>query len=264
MSILSVLKKSPARCKTGFFDQFDRFYTTSKTSPYPERLNCRFEAIVAKNKELYSGKRVLDIASHDGRWSFAALSAGASHVLGIEPREELVENARATLAYYNVEESRYSFERGDVFNFIQGRQFDVVLCLGFYYHTIRHAELLDLIERTGAKFVVIDTEVTPSIQQGPVTATGDPRLVHQNPYEIQVLRDPVDDEQMAWSDSMTRNGYTIVGRPSRAAIAFLADHFGFSCEQFDWKTYLAHRGTPGPSMTDYAEGWRDTFFLSRR
>lgn len=144
-----------------------------------------------------------------------------------------------------------------------GSQFDVVLCLGFFYHTIRHAELLDLVERTGAKLVVIDTEVTPEVDEVPMTPTDDSRIVYGNPYIVQMLLDPVDNEQMAWRDSITRNGHTLVGRPSRAAVELLAYHFGFRYELFDWRAYfLEHEGARA-SMVDYDEAWRDTFYLSR-
>lgn len=247
----------------GFFDQFPRFYTTSQTSPYPHRLNSRHHAVIQRNVDRIKGKRVLDIASHDGRWTFAALQAGAAHVTGIEPRQELIDNAIKTFGEYGTAPSRFSFLCGDVFDLIKGKQFDVVFCLGFYYHTIRHAELFDLIERTGAKFVVIDTEVTPTVDEVQEQANDDPRLVYANPYGVQMLLDPVDNEQMACSDSLTRNGYTIVGRPSRPAVKFLAKHFGFSIETFNWAVFFASSPQAIPSMSDYSEGWRDTFFCER-
>jgi hypothetical protein len=248
----------------GFFDQYELFYRTSQTSPYPHRLNSRFKAIIERHKLKLEGKRVLDIASHDGRWAFAALQAGAAHVTGIEPRQELIDNAHSTFAHYGISADRYAFECGDIFEGILGRQFDVVLCLGFYYHTIRHAELLDLIDRTGAEFVVIDTEVTPTVDEVSVKESSDPRLVYANPYNIQLLADPVDDQQMAWTDSMTRNGKTIVGRPSRAAVAFLADHFGYDSATYDWPAHFAIYPEAAAVMADYREGWRDTFFLDRK
>lgn len=247
----------------GFFDGFARFYKTSQTSPFPDRLNSRHRAIMERNAERFKGKRVLDIASHDGRWSFAALQAGAAHVTGIEPRQELIDNAAETFREYGIEPSRFEFLRGDVFDQIKGKKFDVVLCLGFYYHTIRHAELLDLIERTGAEFIVIDTEVTPSSEEGADPTNGDPRIVYQNPYSVQMILDQVDDQQMAWTDSLTRNGFTIVGRPSRQAVKFMAKHFGYETVTFNWAEYFAAHPEAKSSMVDYAEGWRDTFFCSR-
>lgn len=128
---------------------------------------------------------------------------------------------------------------------------------------VRHAELLDLIERTGAKMVVIDTEVTPTVDEVPVAPINDLRIVYRNPYMVQLLRDPIGSEQMAWRDSMTRNGHTIVGRPSRAAIEFLAEHFSFECNRFDWPGYFSDLLDARSSMLDYDEGWRDTFYLRR-
>jgi len=168
----------------GFFDNYQRFYTTSHTSPLPDRLNSRHTAIVEANLDQIHGKCVLDIASHDGRWSFAALKAGAAHVVGVEARNELVENAHLTFPEYGIEASRYRFICGDAFDVLRReppQTFDVVMCLGFMYHTIRHAELLDLIERTGARLVVIDTEVTPAVDQIPLVSTDDPRIVYRNP-----------------------------------------------------------------------------------
>ncbi|HKZ10554.1 MAG TPA: hypothetical protein VJL61_07595 [Rhodanobacteraceae bacterium] len=111
---------------------------------------------------------------------------------------------------------------------------------------------------------MIDTEVTPAVDEVPVAPTNDPRIVYRNPYAIQLLLDPVDNEQMAWRDSMTRNGHTVVGRPARAAIEFLARHFGFQCSCFDWRSYFASHDYARASMVDYDEAWRDTFHLSRR
>jgi hypothetical protein len=246
-----------------FFDNFKRFYVTSQTSPFPHRLNGRHHAIIARNADVLVGKRVLDIASHDGRWSFAALQAGAAHVTGMEPRQALIDNALETFAHYEIDPARYEFKCGDVFNLLAGQQFDVVLCLGFYYHTIRHAELLDLIERTGARVVIIDTEVTPTVDQLPVMPTDDPRLVYGNPYAIQLLRDPVEDQQMACHDSLTRDGHTLVGRPSRAAVHYMANHFGYACTLYDWPAHFTSNPEHASSMTDYDQGWRDTFYLSK-
>lgn len=246
-----------------FFDNYERFLTTSRTSPFRHRLNGRHAAIIERCEGRIRGQRVLDIASHDGRWTFAALQAGAAHVTGIEPRAELIANAHATFDEYGVAKSRFEFVQGDVFEKMPGRSFDTVLCLGFYYHTVRHVELLDLIERSGATFAIIDTEITPSSARTAASTT-DPRLVHGNPYSVELLREPVDDQQMAAADSTTRNGHTLVGRPSADAIEFMADHFGFDCSRFDWQAEFDAKPHLREWMVDYSEGWRETFYLSRR
>lgn len=247
----------------GFFDDYPRFYRTSETSPLPDRLNARHRAIVDLNRDRFEGKRVLDIASHDGRWSFSALQAGAAHVTGIEPRGELIANAVETFDAYGIDRARYEFLQGDVFNLLDGMRFDTVLCLGFYYHTIRHAELLDRIERTGADFVVIDTEVTPMIEERTPPDGGDPRMVYGNPCVIQMLIDPVDNQQMACADAMTRGNRTIVGRPSRAAMRFMAEHFGYRIDEYDWPRHFEDNPAHAAAMVDYHERWRETFLLRK-
>ena len=97
-----------------FFDDYPRFYETSETLPSRARLNLRYEAIIAENLDILDGARVLDIASHDGRWSLAALASGAKSVVGIEGRPELVEHSVANLEYYGYGPDEYRFLTGDV------------------------------------------------------------------------------------------------------------------------------------------------------
>src|ERR1017187_9318082 len=84
----------------GFFDRYPEFYSSSVTYPYPNRLNQRHRACIEWNEAMIRGKCVLDLASHDGRWSFAALKAGATKVVGIEARDHLVQAARSNLHEY--------------------------------------------------------------------------------------------------------------------------------------------------------------------
>jgi hypothetical protein len=245
-----------------FFDQFPRFYQTSQTSPVPDRLNARHLAIVKRNASWLAGARVLDIASHDGRWTFAALKAGASHVIGIEPRQELIDSARETFSEYGIADGTHELWNSGVMEAIDGVRVDTVLCLGFYYHTRYHIDLLDRIERTGARLVVIDTEIVPE-KLHLSSANGEPRQVFGNPFSFDLIRDEVGDQQMAFSDSATRNGYTLVMRPSRAAIHAMAAHFGFRVSEFDWAGHFVANPAHVASMVDYSEGWRSTFYLER-
>jgi hypothetical protein len=237
----------------GFFGQFDRFLTTSKTSPFLLRLNGRHEAIIAANAQLLRGKQILDIASHDGRWTFAALKAGAAHVTGIEPRQELIVNARNTFTAYGVAANAYEFICGDVFDVLAHRplSFDAVLCLGFYYHTIRHVELFDRLDRSGANHIVIDTAIAAADGDG-------------NSGVIRLWPDPVELEANACIDSSTRGGSTIVGHPSRAAVRYIASHFGFDTSEFDWRAFFSRNPGSAKDMADYAADQRTTFCCSRR
>jgi hypothetical protein len=69
---------------------------------------------------------------------------------------------------------------------------------------------------------------------------------------------------MAWEEPASRNGRTLVGRPSGAAVEFSADHFGFSTKTFGWPDFFARIQEADPSVTDHRDGWRDTFYCTRR
>ena len=70
-----------------FAEDYPRFMEVSELKPKPDRLNERYEAMFARNRDIFDGARVLDLASHDGRYSFAALKTGAAHVTGVEVRQ---------------------------------------------------------------------------------------------------------------------------------------------------------------------------------
>src|ERR671915_725288 len=111
-----VPRRPPQTAKASmFFDAFPRFYESSNTGAYRGRLNLRYEAIFGENQDLFPGARVIDIASHDGRWSLAALKAGAAEVTGIEAREDLVRAALDNVGHYYNDTGRYEFIAGDVF-----------------------------------------------------------------------------------------------------------------------------------------------------
>ena len=243
----STAPEGSRRLTAGFFERFPTFYETSETSNFGWRLNLRHEAIFAENADLFAGARVLDIASHDGRWSMAALEAGAASVVGIEARPELVEHANATLASYAVDPARYRFVAGDVFEVLARRevQVDLVLCLGFLYHTQRHVELFTRIRQTGARHLLLDTEV------------------HRSPEAVVRLADEhVAREGNAVADEFTYGDTVLTGRPTLAALDILARAQGFEVERLsDWDGLL--RDNPdADQIRDYRIGRRATLRLS--
>ncbi len=237
------------RLDRGFFDAYPRFFETSQTSAQPWRLNLRHEAIFGDNAEVFPGARVLDIASHDGRWSLGAVKAGASHVIGIEARPELTAFAGESLAAYGAPSGAFEFRVGDVFKVLHetGVDVDVVLCLGFFYHTLRYPELWSLMARTGARTIVMDTMVTPGDQ--PV---------------IRVTHEPFTREGNAVPDDYSSGDRVLTGRPTVAALEVMASVYGFSLEaETDWPRLLADNPT-ATGIGDYREGRRTTLrFVGR-
>lgn len=147
----------------GFFDAYPYFEETGTVAATLSRLNFRHDLFIAPNRALLDGRRVLDIASHDGRFSLAALeSGGAAHVTGIEGRAPVVERAEAAFARYGVAADRFRFVQGDVFDRLAEMApgaFDTAMVLGFLYHTPRQYELFAQLDRLGVRDVIVDSQV---------------------------------------------------------------------------------------------------------
>ena len=115
-------------------------------------------------KPILAGRRVVDLGCHDGRWSFAALKAGATHVTGIEARVHLLRKAEQNFNHYGVPADTYRLVSGEAVEALRGLKagnVDVVLCLGFFYHTLEHMRLLLEARRLGAEYVIVDTSISP-------------------------------------------------------------------------------------------------------
>lgn len=143
--------------KTGFLPEAGLGYNAAGLN----RMNARCKVFMEPSRDEIAGSKVLDLASHDGRWSYAALKLGASHVTGIEARSELIEKGRHL---FNDEQfkGRFDFMAGDIFEVMprlqqEGKSFDVVLCLGIFYHVMDHFRLLQLIRNFNPRLVVLDT-----------------------------------------------------------------------------------------------------------
>ncbi len=229
-----------------FFNEHRRFLETSTTSAERSRLNWRHLAIIEDNVDLLRGKDVIDIASHDGRWTFAALRAGARHVTGIAARALLVQTAEDTLRSYNVPAESFRFITGDVFAELDAARTsplraDVVMCLGFLYHTVRYPELLLGIRATGAEYVVIDTAVS-----------GMPNRV------VRLVAENVENDNNAAPGQHSFAGKTLTGRPTRSALEYMLDAFGFDVvKKFDWQQALSDQQVK--AVTKYRRGRRVTW-----
>jgi len=184
-----------------FFDQYPCFYATSIVGSTSNRLNSRYQALIQPNQDCIAGCSILDLASHDGRWSFAALQSGARHVLGIEAREEAVDAARKTFQAERIPGEMYRFVHGDVYRELPGipaGTIDTVFCFGFFYHTLLHHHLLSLIAALKPKHLILDTCVFPS----------EDAVIH-------VRAEPIDTPGNIFPSPVDRLNTSLVGYPSR-------------------------------------------------
>ena len=221
----------PAR----FFEQFSRFVETSETGPWLDRLNARYLALIHANRELINGARVLDLASHDGRFSFAALQNGAAHVVGIEHEPHLVSKANGNMQAHGVAPDRYDFVLGDMFDRIPATEpCDIVFCFGILYHINDHMRLLSTIAEFEPTTVIIDTNVS-HIERAAIEIRAP---VAGNPPPV---------------------GAQLEGWPSKAGLDAMLSSFGWTFDYFDWpNSGLAD----SPKMDDYRVGRRMTVVVN--
>lgn len=229
---------------SGFFDRFPVFYTSTDVGAYANRLNNRHRAIFGPVLEDLEGASVLDLGSHDGRWSLAAIEAGARHVLGVEPRAELVQKARGIFEDLQVDPDRYAFEKWDMMGLRELNRFDVVLCLGVLYHTDQCAELLRLCCRWAGNLVVLDTRVN----QQPISA------VH---YELEGTANA--------GNAYGSGSQAMVGIPSIPFIDLCFRFYGFDPVMFrGWKSEDLVEPGNWKRIEDYEKSQRVTMTARAR
>ncbi|MEN8128797.1 MAG: class I SAM-dependent methyltransferase, partial [Pseudomonadota bacterium] len=128
------------------------------TQNLKDRLVERHKRIIDKNLHYIKNKSVLDLASNNGRWAYAARVAGATKVLGVEGRDDKVMEARRLIEEAGLE-GKVSFCVADIFDWLFNNveKFDTVLVLGIYYHIMDHYILLRLIKRAQPECIIVDS-----------------------------------------------------------------------------------------------------------
>lgn len=220
-----------------FFARYPRFRATSSTDTQGERLEYRHRLLIEGTRPLLAGKRILELASHDGRWTCAALDQGAAHVTGIEGKPHLIDHACTSLNAYGFAADRYRFIAGDCLTELARLPrggFDTVTCFGFLYHTIHHYELLRSITALEPAALLIDSK-----------------------FVLDELAAMV----LGWDDS-SREGAalsagesmrTLVGIPTPRGLAVMLDALGWRCR---FLPNLAPRTSAWAGLADYRAGRR--------
>lgn len=181
------------------------------------RLNARFQVFMAPFGADFEGRSVLDLASHDGRWSYAALKLGAARVVGIEGRQALIAKGGHLFAETP---DRATFIAGDIFEVMpalqqRGERFDIVLCLGIFYHIADHLRLLRLIRTFDPTLVILDTSLIDD--EAPFVTLQTER--HDNLMNAIAVGDESD---------------AVIGIPSKGGLGLMARSLGYELTYLDW------------------------------
>ncbi|QGX98284.1 class I SAM-dependent methyltransferase [Roseovarius faecimaris] len=219
---------------SGLFDFLTNLPPYSENDFTIRRLNARHKLIIAPFRPQIEGARVLDIACHDGRWSYALAAAGAREVIGIEARQDLLDRFASfpdTPFKRNI-----SLRQGDLFEALEtltahGENFDVVALYGIFYHVMDHFRLLKLIRALGPRIIIVDSEF----------------IMNDNAM-IQILKEETSNPLNATSDT-DGIAHTVVGVPSRKATEFMAEALGYETTWIDQALILDDEDRKG--MKDY-------------
>lgn len=197
------------------------------------RLDQRHRLLIDPFKPQIEGARVLDLACHDGRWSYALAAAGAEEVVGVEARQKLIDR----FDHFPETEfkSRIHLTCNDLFAELEARvaakeQFEVIAIYGIFYHVMDHFRLLSLARRLLPDVIIIDSEF----------------IVADNAM-IQVLMEEVSNPLNAVTDVPGRS-HTVVGVPSIRATEFMADALD---HEVMWVDHTLILGDDRQGMHDY-------------
>lgn len=172
---------------------------------HAQRKKYFFDPLIAWFGGSLAGKRILDLGCNAGFWSLCACQAGCDFVIGIDGREMHIEQANFVFDVKRVSPSRYQFVNANIFDidFTQFGIFDIVLCLGLFYHINRPIELLEKISAVNTDVLLIDTVI--SKQEGSLL-----KFIHEDVNEPRMSVD-----------------YTLAFHPSPAAVLDLTKLFGY-------------------------------------
>ena len=184
------------------------------------RLNWRWRFLVQDFEEHLKGARALDLAAHDGRWSYALAKAGAGEVVGVEARANLIKQ----FADYpeGTAKDRVALVEGDMFEVLpdwvsRGESFDIVAIYGVFYHVMDHYRLLRLTDALNPRLIVIDSEFMVATE--PIINV----FVEESDNPMNAIKQLPDQE------------HPPIGVPSHSALELMAHTLGYSVTWTDWE-----------------------------
>lgn len=202
---------------------------------HQERKRYFFDPLMKHLGSSLKGKRVLDLGCNAGFWSLRAIGHDCDYVLGIDGRQEHIDQANFVFDVKEIDKSRYDFLAGNVFEEDLSRfgSFDVVLCLGLMYHVSKPLELIESISQVNTDVLVIDTALSQV----------------NGPY-LEIRRELLDEPRNAVD-------YELVMYPTREAVYHLVQQFGYSVMMLK-PQFRSYVGSP-----DYRKGVRRAFLCAK-
>jgi hypothetical protein len=206
-----------------FFDDYPWFYHTGNTAGNKDRVNMRYRYMIEPVRWIFKNKIVLDIASHDARWAFAALHAGARKVVCVEPRAELIDQSIENMNKCGINPLQYEFIKADIHEIIQEfppENFDVIMCLGYFHHCLQQWQLLNEWRRLNPYHVLLDV------------------VVWKDDNKVPIIKLSLEPTQTRNDSSINGDTHALIGKTNIAGLEMMLSHFGFTYEYLPWPDSL--------------------------
>jgi LPS sulfotransferase NodH/2-polyprenyl-3-methyl-5-hydroxy-6-metoxy-1,4-benzoquinol methylase len=246
------------------FDRFEKLRadvanldTKKRRFPVAMRFRKRYEGIIAKNRALFPGARVLDLHCGEGRFCVAALDAGAAHVTGLENRKRRLELAKKILVKYGFEEKSYKLMRAKTISGLrtfEPQRFDLIICQDFEELPDPY-QFFDQLRRLRPKHVILDTAIVHVRARLDRGGGGDrsARAIAKFKVSFKGRRKPKE-------NAKDTRYLSITCVPNHELVVGLAEFAGFRWRKVDWAS-LGLSDWAG--VTDYESGRRQTYLLDR-
>jgi 2-polyprenyl-3-methyl-5-hydroxy-6-metoxy-1,4-benzoquinol methylase len=224
--------------------------TRPRTFSDINRLNWRAQALLVQNKAAIKGKRVLDLACNNGKFSYGCLELGVKHVTGVEGRAQIVERAKEFMRS-KASEEQWHFLQDDVFDYLASVKpgtFDTILCFGFLYHTTRQLDFFKEIKRIKPANVIVDTAVYKKYFSFN-------RRGFNKPASLVFITEDHTLERITTEES------DIVALPTKSFLEYMFELHGFSCQEISFKK-AGIKNWMG--LKDYKNGHRTAYIAEQK
>ena len=215
--------------------------------PYSfECLNSRIEVLLQQNRDCIQGKRILDIGSHIGTFSYAALKMGAKFVHGIDTEEDTINRCHKLFREQEVAESDYRFEVADVTDFLKNLPdnfYDTIFCFGTLYYLEEPLALLKQMNRVANDTVLLDTFTAAyAAVQGKDSLKVHPAIKPSTldlPLMIVSLTQPgKGDYHLPQSFDYSGKTLSQITLPTKALLEIWFQSIGMGFKQLDWSKFI--------------------------
>jgi SAM-dependent methyltransferase len=211
-----------------------------------ECINARIGVLLENNHQTLKNKSILDVGSHTGIFSWAALHLGAKFVHGIDVEERTINRCMELFSKEEINTSSYIFEVENIINFlerIEEKSFNTVFCFGVLYYMAEPLNLLKLMARAAKETILLDTfTATYSAVQGKDAPKIYPHLTSQILNLPMMISCPTQSEKKDYNlpESFNRKGrnLSLTSLPTKAMLELWFESLGLRWEQLDWSSHI--------------------------